>query len=290
VGSKILEIFTTREIATIIWIVILFFVFISIKKKRNAILRILKHGNSKKIVIFFLVLFAYSAVFIALFSMSHLCRIEYVKVILLWTLFAGVPLCFNAVTKGLEDGYFKKMLFDCFKLTVLVEYITTLFTFSLITEMIILPVIAIIFLMFIVSESKDEYKQVNKFFFIILSIALILFFAFTFQVAIETYPSLDPMDIVVGFFIPVVFSILYIPLIYLLVVYSKYELIFIRMKNYGEIGEYIRKNKKLKVFKACGLSNNKLCKFQVDCNREMTLNMKEDEFDRFIEDFIEKNN
>jgi len=285
----IFNMFTTREIALGIWLIIIFISLILWKKTRKHIFGIIKIALSKKILILFFILFLYSTTFMILFSMSQIWRNEYVKVILIWTFFAGAPLCFNAIIKGLEQGFFKNLVFDGLKFTVLVEYITGLFTFSLLIEIILLPIIAFIFAIYTFSEYYSEYENVKNFLLKIIAIITVIFFIFTFKMAIEIYPSLDPIDVMVEFSIPIVFSIIFIPLIYLFSIYSKYEQIFIRMQIKGQIVKNKKNYHKKKVFLACGLSYNKLCRFQKEFIKEMYLGMSEKEFDDIIKKFKDTN-
>lgn len=56
-----------------------------------------------------------------------------------------------------------------------------------------------------------------------------IFIGFTIAKTINSYQKLGIIDSVVSFFIPIVFSVKYVPVAYGSVVYARYELLFIRI-------------------------------------------------------------
>jgi len=281
-----LDIFTTREIALGIWLIIILCVSLIVwEKARKDVFGIIRIACSKTLLIPFLILLIYSAILMALFSMTQIWQTAYVKVIVIWTLFAGVPMCFKAVVTDLKTGYFKKIIIDAFKFTVLVEYLTGLFTFSLIMELIMMPLVAFVVVFYTFLEYKEESAEVKKITLIILSMIGFVFLVFTLNVAIEEYSSLDSREVLVEFLIPVAFSIFYIPVTYLFMIYGKYDAIFAQMRIKGQIDNMVKEKRERKVILACGLSYKKLCRFEKNCIREMYSGMSENEFYELINKF-----
>lgn len=269
--------------------IIICVVSILIKTIRNSISDTIKCLCSKIIIISLIILAAYSVMIIisvmSLFSMAGIWRTEYIKVISIWTLFVGIPMCFIAVITPLEKGCFKKIIIEGFSFTVLVGYLTGLFSFNLIIELILIPIISFVVIIHTYSKSKDEYKGTTKIMSIILAIIVFWVLIFTLEMAIENYSTLNSTDILVGFLLPIALLILYIPVAYLFGIYGKYDDIFAQMYNNGQINKNNKPNHKKDVFLACGLSYKKLSRFEKYYIKEMYSGMGENEFNQLIEKF-----
>lgn len=135
------DIFSTREIATGIWLIIFVaFVFIS-PSIRKAAISVIKVAVSRKLLIPFIAILVYAAILTFLSMQLPIWRNVYLKDIVFWVLFAGVPVCYGAVNSKKESHYFRNILTDNLKFTIILEFIISSFTFNLIAEIIILPVV-----------------------------------------------------------------------------------------------------------------------------------------------------
>lgn len=65
----------------------------------------------------------------------------------MWILFVGVPFCFGATKRHKQEGYYKSIVFDNLKYTVIFECFFATFTFSLLEEIILLPIVTVIALL-----------------------------------------------------------------------------------------------------------------------------------------------
>ena len=287
--EQIFDVFTTREVALAFWLTITLIVLLIVENIRKNIIIFIKRLITIKIIIFYLIPIIYSIFFsFCLYECllnTDLWRTEYTKSVLFWTFFSGLPLCTYVVSGGLETGYFKKMVLDGFRFTVFVEYLTGLFTFNLFVEIIILPIFSIFFLLHDFTKTEEEYSELKTLFSIIIGFILIGYFAFTGIVAYSTYQSLDIIEVIIGFSIPIILSIMFIPIIYLFALYAKYELIICKMKIKNYDGKNIEIFRIIKIFHACGLSYKKLNHFEKHYIKEMHSGMKENEFDGIIGKF-----
>lgn len=95
----------------------------------------------------------------------------YIKDIVVWFFFSGLVYCMNAVSREADEDYIRKVLKDNFKLTVILEFIISTFTFNIWVELVIIPVITVIVLMNVIAEQKEEYREVHKLLDIVLVLA-----------------------------------------------------------------------------------------------------------------------
>lgn len=164
---------------------------------------------------------------------------------------------------------------------VLAEYAT----FNIWIELAIIPVITIIIVMNVIAERKEEYKSVHKLLDSILAIAGFWIFYETIKIGINEYKQLNIINTLVSFMIPIVYLILIIPLEYILELYSKYEVLFLRMTFKEEKDKRIRLHHRTAIFRECNFSVRKILLFQREYMIQMYALMKEDEFNQLMQKF-----
>jgi len=282
-----MEILSTREIATSIYIaLIIIYIFMS-RKIRPSAVNVIKAACSKKLVIPFLIMLLFASAFV--FALTYLPFWDwiYLKDIIIWVLFAGVPVCFNAVSKTIEKHYFRNMITDNLKFAALVEFFTGTFTFNIVVELILQPVLVFFVLLQTIAGTKDEYISVKKLINWVVSISGLLILGLTIKNAVASYNDINVVNVIVSFCLPIVLSLLYLPFAHGFAVYAKYEMLFIRMSFKEPKDKRIGRKYRRKVILLCKLSYNKVCKFENEYIKRMYVTMKDTEFDNIIKDFKE---
>jgi hypothetical protein len=278
-------IFTTREFATTLYMaLIIIFVFIS-KKIRPSAVNLIKSACTKKLIIPFLIMLIYAATFVFILTYIPFWNWLYLKDIVIWIIFAGVPVCFNAISKANEEHYFKNMIISNFQFTALVTFFTGTFTFNIFVELLLQPLLAFFILLQTVAETKDEYKPVKKLMNWVISLIGIVILIFTVRNAINSVSDIDFVNITASFCLPIILSLLYLPFAYLFAVSAKYEILFIRMSFKEPTDKITIQSHRWKVIRACKLSYNKLHKFEKEYIRRMYVTMKNTDFESLIKDF-----
>lgn len=276
-----LEIFSTRELAIGIYIVLFIFYAVSKSNIRKEFKNVIKCALTKKLVIPFLVLIIYAVIIVWILQLFSFWKRIYLKDVIIWVLFVGVPLCFNAVEHKIEKHYFSKAIIDNIKFTVLVEYIVGTFTFSLVGELILQPVIFILSMMSVFAEKDDKHKSAKKLLDFLLALIGFIVLGFTINELIDSFNTIDYVDILFGLVVPLLLSIAYVPFAYGFAIYSKYENIFIRFKIVDK-NQY-NSNRRYSVVRVCKLSYKKLCIFERNIMKYIFVNMNNEDFDRAIE-------
>ena len=62
------------------------------------------------------------------------------SLLLVWFVFSGLIYCMNAVSKEADEEYIRKVLKDNLKLTIVLEFIISTFTFNIWVELVIIPI------------------------------------------------------------------------------------------------------------------------------------------------------
>lgn len=280
-----MSILSTREWATLIWGCIFMLYVLCHREIRKSLWNVIVIFFDKKLRILWEIILLYVLTITMVFCYLPIWENIYIKDIIIWFLFSGLIYCMNAVSSEADETYIKKILKDNLKFTMILEFFMSTFTFNIWIELAIIPVITIITVMNVIAERKEEYKSVHKLLDSILAIAGFWIFYETIKIGINEYKQLNIINTLVSFMIPIVYLILIIPLEYILELYSKYEVLFLRMTFKEEKDKRIRLHHRTAIFRECNFSVRKILLFQREYMIQMYALMKEDEFNQLMKKF-----
>jgi len=280
-----MSILSIREWATLIWGCIFMLYVLCHREIRKSLWNVIVIFFDKKLRILWEIILLYVLTITMVFCYLPIWENIYIKDIIIWFLFSGLIYCMNAVSSEADETYIKKILKDNLKFTMILEFFMSTFTFNIWIELAIIPVITIITVMNVIAEKKEEYKSVHKLLDSILAIAGFWIFYETIKIGINEYKQLNIINTLVSFMIPIVYLILIIPLEYILELYSKYEVLFLRMTFKEEKDKRIRLHHRTAIFRECNFSVRKILLFQREYMIQMYALMKEDEFNQLMQKF-----
>lgn len=280
-----MSILSTREWATLIWGCIFMLYVLCHREIRKSLWNVIVIFFDKKLRILWEITLLYVLTITMVFCYLPIWENIYIKDIIIWFLFSGLIYCMNAVSSEADETYIKKILKDNLKFTMILEFFMSTFTFNIWIELAIIPVITIITVMNVIAERKEEYKNVHKLLDSVLAIAGFWIFYETIKIGINEYKQLNIINTLVSFMIPIVYLILIIPLEYILELYSKYEVLFLRMTFKEEKDKRIRLHHRTAIFRECNFSVRKILLFQREYMIQMYALMKEDEFNQLMQKF-----
>lgn len=280
-----MSILSTREWATLIWGCIFMLYVLCHREIRKSLWNVIVIFFDKKLRILWEIILLYVLTITMVFCHLPIWENIYIKDIIIWFLFSGLIYCMNAVSSEADETYIKKILKDNLKFTMILEFFMSTFTFNIWIELAIIPVITIITVMNVIAERKEEYKNVHKLLDSVLAIAGFWIFYETIKIGINEYKQLNIINTLVSFMIPIVYLILIIPLEYILELYSKYEVLFLRMTFKEEKDKRIRLHHRTAIFRECNFSVRKILLFQREYMIQMYALMKEDEFNQLMQKF-----
>ena len=280
-----MSILSTREWATLIWGCIFMLYVLCHREIRKSLWNVIVIFFGKKLRILWEIILLYVLTITIVFCYLPIWENIYIKDIIIWFLFSGLIYCMNAVSSEADETYIKKILKENLKFTMILEFFMSTFTFNIWIELAIIPVITIITVMNVIAEKKEEYKSVHKLLDSVLAIAGFWIFYETIKIGINEYKQLNIINTLVSFMIPIVYLILIIPLEYILELYSKYEVLFLRMTFKEEKDKRIRLHHRTAIFRECNFSVRKILLFQREYMIQMYALMKEDEFNQLMQKF-----
>lgn len=281
---EMLELFSTRELALGLYALIFIVWLLCSRKIRSSTINLIKSTCHRQLIVPFFFMLCYAGTAVYGLSCLSFWKWQYLKDIVIWVLFAGVPICFNAVNTK-EEQYFRNIVIDNLKFTALVEFIFGTFTLSFIAELIIQPIILLLFLLRAMFEKEEKYKAFKQFLDAVIAISGILLIYFTAKEAITSYIYLNALDLLVSFLTPIAFSVFYLPIAYLFAVYAKYQVLFIRMTFKSPKSKKLKRKHRWKVFVACGLSYKQICRFEKEYVKRLYVSLSESDFIKLIQEF-----
>lgn len=261
------EIFSTRETALIFWSSI-FIIGALLVVKFKGVYDLLSKFFDRKIQIPLWGMFFYIAAITFAFYKAGVWNINLLKDTMLWSLTSATILFFN-INKAKESSYFRPIVIDNLKAVIPLEFVTNFYTFSFSVEMTIIPVMTFIGLMQIVAEhssktNAEHLKTASCLKGLFTGLGILIFIYVFYKTAID-YKSLITIENLKSLFLPVIYTFLLLPFLYLLALYMNYEILFIRLPYLIDNKKELLKVK-LNILLLANLNLRKLHKISTNLN------------------------
>ncbi|WP_165026124.1 hypothetical protein [Dysgonomonas sp. ZJ279] len=258
--SNIFDIFSTREIALAIWLLI-FLIFISrTKDVRRSIAGVVKAFFVKKLILAFSTLLLYMLIVICILSSIGLWDISLLKDTFLWLLFSGIVLFMN-INKVENVNYFSKLIKDNIKIIAIWEFLFNLYTLSLIGELLLIPIVSLFSIMEVFAEHSSKKEESHKKVVIlcknILGLIGLGMIVYVVYKTITEYELLFSVSNIKSFLLPILLVILTLPYFYALALYLNYE-------SYITVVKHIHRYKESKSSKGLIIATLKYANFNLN--------------------------
>lgn len=243
-----MNIFNNREIALGIWLLIAVVFVVSKQTVRVSFYDVVKALLRRYVVIPLALMVGYiSLIVIGLYKLGAW-DVEQLKNTIFWGLSYAATSMFRISKIENEEHYFRNSIKDQLKIIAAFEFIVTFYTYSLLTELIIIPLVTFVVGMQVFTEGKKEYASVGRFLTGLLTLFGISLIANATYQLITDFDGFAKLGTLQDFAIPIVLSILLIPFLFLLVIYSSYENAFIRINHHIKNPTLIPYAKKKAIF------------------------------------------
>lgn len=215
-----------REIASIFWVVIFFVCCFVFSKDRSDLFDTTKNlisaFFSKTIILLCIFLAIYS-----IFEVYFLWKFGFWEFFLLKETLLWVGSAFGALMVVTRTGTYqdklRSILINSLTLSVVIEYITNLISFSLIIELILMPLLSFIVIMQVFASYKDEHKQLAKPANIILVFYILFLISYTTYIVIANPEKFNTTNEFKKFITPFLLTVIYMPFPYLFFIYNEHE-------------------------------------------------------------------
>ena len=256
-----IALFSTREIASALWLGIILLVFMSYKDVRQSMWQVVRAFCCRYILVVTFILLAYVVGVVWSLHATGAWTTTILKETIIWFIFSGLALTFNLATKENNEGLFKTIMVNNLKLIVVLEFLIGTYTFSLLSELIFVPMVTFIVMLSAVAKSKDEYASVAKFFGGIEAIVGITIVVVAVSKAITDFETIRSIDSIRKVLIAPVLSISLVPFIFFLSVYAIYEILFMGLRTNPPKAPSITRYTKRRLIAKFGFNTKRIRQF-----------------------------
>lgn len=276
------DIFTSREIATFTWFCILIIWGFTVKSVREAFADVIKALCKQFFIISFIILLGYELSILSVLFRLPFWDENLTKDWIFWFIFAGVPTCYNSVSNYRDKHYFRKVVIDNVKFAVIIEFLTSTYTFGMIAELIILPILIVVIFCQVYTKHKEDYRSTH----IVFSVMEVLFgLAIIINAiikAISDYASFGTITTWVSFVLPLIMTIVSLPVMYLFAVGSAYSDIGMRLKSNKYLDKTMLRKMKRIILRLCGVRLKKLRIVSTDYPKRIMMIFTEEDMGEFL--------
>lgn len=259
VWTDIQAIFNNREIALLFWIALIVLAVL-LSKLRKSLVPIFKILTSKMFLIIFSLIGAYLYGIILLLKNLEVWQTSNLKDVLFWLFSVGLILVFK-INEAKSNAYFKGIFLSAIKWTIVLEFVVNLYSFNLFSEIIILPVLVFLALTQAVAEMDEKHKVVSKFLQNIIAVAGLSIFFYSLYKTIVNFDDVLTFQNLVSFLLPSTITVLFIPFVYFLALYSTYESYFIHLDFMTVKKDKVKETKKL-ILRIANINLDKLLRIK----------------------------
>lgn len=227
------QVFSNREIATTIWLAFIAVVLIPYLSSKvdlaGAFFELLKTLFQPKLSLLFGAYAIWISLGAYLLSLVGLWTVYELKSTILWFLFSGAVLLGRAIQHDGDASFFGNILRDQFKVLAIFEFIVVAYSFSLWTELLLIPFVTLLAMVQVVCERDEKFKPAKSLVeWILVGIAAIVVWHFI-ATTIETKGSLFSYQTMREVLLPILLSTFSVPIYYLMHCYARWENAAIRI-------------------------------------------------------------
>ena len=228
----IIEIFNNREIATAIWLVIFSIWKITKLNIRKSTKKLAQQFFQYKIFIPYLLAVLYTTLGVYTLSKFDLWTKAQLKDTILWSALALISALFTLKKVNENKNFLRDAINEIFKFSIIIEFISGVYTFSLPLELMIVPCLGLIGSMQVFEGKAEKYSLTQK----VLSGMLVCFGVLTIghtiykiSIDINHFASFDTLrDFILSPFL----ALWILPFIYVISIYMIFEVYFILLKSH----------------------------------------------------------
>ncbi|WP_010294382.1 hypothetical protein [Clostridium senegalense] len=232
--SKVQQIFSNREIASILWILTIMIVLSLNKIGRKFYKSVLPIIFCRKFILFYIVFICFLVGIINILQYIGFWNIYLLKDTIFWVIFVEIPIFIRALEKAKDQYFFRKLIRENIKWVILISFIVGFWSFSLWIEILIIPIVTIGTYLYYVADSDKKYIKVKKLLDNFRGLIGCYLIYFIISNLVMEWRQLYDFQTIKVFILPIILIILNMPVVYGLAVYNQYEQIFIRLKGRDE--------------------------------------------------------
>lgn len=223
-----LQNFSNREIAIAFWVSIGLIWGLSQSKLRKSLVQLIKAFFAWKLTLSYLAMILYIVLMIFPLKAIGAWEMGHIKLTLLWGVCVGFVMLFE-FSKADNADFFRNAIKSNLKGLVIIEFLVNFYVLNLLAELLLAPVFFLLGGMLAVSESDAKYASVNKFLNRVLAFIGLSFTAYAIYMVIVDFEHFATLETLSSFYLPILFTVMFLPFVYLVALFSGYEAFFTRL-------------------------------------------------------------
>jgi len=218
-----------REVATLIWIVVVLIAVAIYPKTRESLLNVVKAATQWKLMLVVLIAFSYVVIVTFALYFYGLWKYEYIFASGLWFFTAGLSML-GKIVDDPDDTSMKDILRNGVRISLVVEFYIGLYTPPLWGELLLVPFVAFLVILKAFADQDSSAKVVSQFLDILLAfigVGIVVYCSIHLLLDVDEAISIDTL---LRLLLPFFYMALAVPGLYFLALYVCYENVFVTMK------------------------------------------------------------
>jgi hypothetical protein len=219
---------SNRDIASVVWLVLLAALALSRRDGRESIGGILR-TLWPTFVVPIAIYWAYLAAVLAFARNAGFWNPDLTKDAVVWALVPGLALFFSFVSASEQRGFYLRTLGRVLGLTAIAELYVNLAAFPLLIELLLVPIVAVLAVMSAFLAFKPEFAIVKRTTDLLLSVIGLTVLAATAVYVAGSWDSLDKKELALQFGLPVWLTLASLPFVFAFSLIANYQGQFLRI-------------------------------------------------------------
>lgn len=227
------EIFNNRELAIAFWLIVISVYILSSGKMadaRKAFRSLVSVFFVSQIISVLILMIIYMGAIVYALSEIDLWNFEQIKNTVFWCASVGFMSLFKLEANKKDKSFFKHSVINNLKLLAIIQFVVGVYTFPLLVEIILAPILTVIVAMTAIADTNKQYIQVKKVLEYLLSVFGLLVIAYTLYKLSTDFGEIASEKTFYDFIVPPLLTLFYLPFIFIMMVYSTYEQVSIRLR------------------------------------------------------------
>jgi hypothetical protein len=185
---------------------------------------------AKPILISLSLMLAYIALLVCVLREAGLWNISQLKSTIIRSASVAVVSIFRINQIAVDPSYFKNAVRDNLKMVVVVQYLTSFWTFDLWIELLIVPLLVLVGGMLVIAQSDKKYQLVETLLNGVLTLVGIVLIVHAVYKLVTDFGAFASTKTLIDFSLPPTMSLLFLPFLFIMSLYVKYENAFAKLR------------------------------------------------------------
>lgn len=224
-----MDILSNREWAIIVWFAVVF-IYFSLSPKMNKVREsfgeVIKTTFAGVLVKFYCINMVYVVGVITFLYAIGFWQTHQTKNTLVWFFAVGLYSAFQVEKIKTDKKFLKRLFLDSFKLVAILQFILSIPSLNFFFELFIIPISCVILLASEISKRDEKLAIISKITNFLLSTFGLIFIVYAIYSLVTSVGEIDIKKIAYDFTTPPLLTLLYLPFLFILMLYTSFGTAF----------------------------------------------------------------